>query len=200
MQPTYQVPWEKLESACVTLRKEIVGDGDFGRLLPVLFLCGLRFQFSYFVARDSGNTNLRQGGAGHLIDDGLSEACESGLRTLMRFSKSRKLREPMGKDFEKTFVNPEWLCLTLAFLGLYPALHIRVQKWIEHGDRQTNLIRFSFGMGVESLWFSSSNRYVHKLMKQPVCLLDWKGEPCNERVKGVFDSFVWDPDWVLPEV
>jgi hypothetical protein len=29
MQPTYQVPWEKLESTCATLKNEVVGEGEF---------------------------------------------------------------------------------------------------------------------------------------------------------------------------
>ncbi len=196
MQPTYQVPWERLESACAKLRQGVAGDDSAKKLLPLLFLCGLHFQHSYYAAGQTGRAEAKQAGAGHLIDDGLDQACERGLKTLMRLSKSRG--NFVNDEAFKPCLNKEWTALNLAFLDLFKELPVTVQRWIEHGDKATNLIRFSFGMGVRSHWFDAP--FFASMMRKPFGFANWKGEPCTKQVKEVLDSFTWNPEWVLPEI
>jgi hypothetical protein len=220
MQPTYQVPWSKLERTFARL-KEILGDvqaqvsarkfdrafarqellcsGQNHRAFLLLFLCGLRFEFGYFRASENAQNGLRQVGAGHLLDDCLAETCDRGLRSLMEIAKSRRLRETVS-EFLKPSVNTELLLLGVAFAELQEKLPVTVTHWIEHGERESNCIRFCFGMGVRSLWARESCSFVHKMMRKPLGFANARGESCTAQIKAVMDGFEWNPQWVLPEV
>jgi hypothetical protein len=128
----------------------------------------------------------------------LDETCERGLQILMQRAKSRNLRNTLG-EFLKPSSNSEWLLLQCAFLELPTKPPVPVIHWIEHGNKETNLIRFSFGMGMRSFWADESRSFVQKMIKKSFGFVNWKGESCASRVKEVMDGFEWSPLWVLPE-
>lgn len=198
MQHSYQVPWTRLESACISLKRDAVGEDGFHRLLPILFLCGLRFQVSYFEASQSANSRLKQAGAGHLPDDCLNEVCIVGLQKLMRIAKSRKLQATLSELLQRSS-NSEWLILSVAFIELLDGLPSTVRRWVDHGDREKNMVRFSFGMGVRSAWAEESRSFVRKMAKKPFGFVNPNGEPCSSQVRAIIDNFVWNTDWTVQE-
>ena len=193
-QPTCQVPWEKIARARDALAQQFTGP-DSWRVPPFLFLCGTRFQVSYYQAANAKPSTLEHLGAGHLVDDGLNEACRHALRTLMRIAKSRQMSEEA-----KGAPNPEWFRLELSFLSLFDEVPQRVKTWLDHGTRETNLARLSFAMGVYSFFGSDSYKFIHAMIKKPFGFSNSEHQPCNAAVKAVLDSFTFDPSWVLPEV
>jgi hypothetical protein len=194
-QPTYQVPWSKLGEAQQDL--DLLGLAEpFSH--PILFLCGLKFTHSYFAtAHQKLDPRASWYGAGHLVDDGLDEACRHGLKTLVTIAKSKSFRSSFdGLGLESK--NLDWTFLKLAFVTLESKLSPAVQEWLRIGELRTNWIRLSFGMGVRSHW--DANEYVIKVMKARFGFANQKEEDVSVKVGQVVDGFKWNPDWVLPEL
>ena len=195
MQPTFQTPWERLERA----RDDLLacGAGNEESIHPILFLCGLKLSFTYFKACRTGDERARWASAGHLIDDGLDEACRRALAVLIKIAKSRDLRRRLG-EFTKDVSNLEELFLTIAFLELPNKLPPSVAIWMGRGDDKVNWVRLSFGMGARSLF--QEQAYVSKMMRKPFTFRNQEQQDISQQVRQIIERFTWDPAWVLPEI
>ena len=195
MQPTFQTPWERLERA----RDDLLacGAGNETLIRPILFLCGLKLSFTYFKACLTRDERARWASAGHLIDDGLDEACRRALAVLIKIAKSRDLRRSLG-EFTKDVPNLEELFLTIAFLELPNKLPPSVAIWMGRGDDKVNWVRLSFGMGARSLF--QENAYISKMMRKPFAFRNQQQQDITQQVRQIIERFTWDPAWVLPEI
>ena len=205
MEPTYQVPWERLAEAY----RQLVAckAGNDVMLRPIFFLCGLKFQLTYYeAARGGTDARATHYGAGHTLDDGLDDACRIGLKNLVKITRSRELRNLDQLEVVKARGNPDWLFLKLAFVVLDDDLSARahgwpatVRRWLRNGEVTTNWIRLSFGMGVRAMWDALPFTLALRRHK-PIAFLGDEGLDITSEVRGIVASFEWNADWVVPEV
>src|SRR5688572_7696315 len=76
MNPSFGVPWPRLQRAAARLNELHNARAEAGRVSALLFLCGLRYLITY---REANGRRLS-----HYIDDGLRETVALTLPTLMK--------------------------------------------------------------------------------------------------------------------
>jgi hypothetical protein len=176
MNPSFGVPWPRLQRAAARLR-EIPEARDAGRVSALLFLCGLQYLLTYRRA-----TRRR---LSHYLDDGLREAVLQTLPVLMKCrarSTGEAERERSVLGFQ---VHPEFRQLTLAFSQLHQRLPHSSAQWLANDD--ANVIRLTFGMGVAARFAPESHEFIRRLLSRPLIL------PAS--ILDVVESFHWHPAW-----
>lgn len=195
MQPTYQTPWTRLEGAHNDLVKTC--DGSYVLIRPLVFLCGLKLSYTYFCANTRGEERAGYISAAHLLDDGLDDAARLALETLMKIIPSRDLRATIRMLPPES--DPDsWAVLLFAFLKLPKLLTPVAKRWIEHGNRTSNWIRLSFGMGARAIW--DTNDFALEIIRTNFTFRNQKGEDITRSVVEIVNRFAWDSSWLLPEV
>jgi hypothetical protein len=189
MQPIFGIAGERFQKAVDRLRELRICGGDDVHLYPVLFLCGFHYQKSHWKQKDLG--------IGHIPEDGLNEAARQALKVLAKFVKSRKMKAECAAPFHDKDPNKEHLALALAFLEfmqLGREFPLTLIAWVERGDRATNLLRLSFGMGAISLFEADVLPFIHALVKKPLGFGDGAGNSRTAEVFQVIKSFTWSED------
>lgn len=176
MCPSYGVPWPRLQRAAARL-KQLHAQAPFGRVQPLLFLCGVKYLVTYRA--------IKRRRLSHYIDDGLRESVERGLPLLISLTKELQLDAPVHR-FGKSVVNDEYERLSYAFLFFNDRLPTAIQRWAAP-VREAALIRLTFGMGVMARFAPESHTLVRRLVEKPVRLSPEEAD--------VLESFRWDASW-----
>jgi hypothetical protein len=200
VQPTFQVPWERLEKA----RRDFLA-GTQGRDITsrsFLFLCGVKLACSYAAAWHAKHPRAQQPYPCHLLDDGLEMVCQSFFKELLKTVRSRRMSAEI-RDIKKLAGYPsdaaEWLALEFSFLRLNEErLPPRIAAWVKNGDCAVNWTRLSFGAGVCSLYDFPD--FVLKLRRNRFNFIDRNSKNVTQEVVAIAARFDWDPAWVLPEI
>lgn len=183
MHPSFGVPWPRLQRAAARLNQLHALPHEGGRVHALLFLCGLKYLLTY---REANGRRLS-----HYIDDGLREAVEHTLPVLMdRCLKATVPRASHSRESGLTSTALDPLDrIERAFLELHLRFPAATARWLEMPEREANLIRLDFGMGVAARFHPASHGFVR----------EWLGQPLNlpRPVLDVVESFHWHPDWSL---
>ncbi len=186
MQPIYGIAGVRFQKAVDRLRELKICGGNDVHLYPILFLCGFHYQLSHFKQKGLG--------IGHIPEDGLEKAERQALKVLAKIVKSKKMKAECA---DLGHANKEYHALALAFLEfldlerMFPPTLV---AWVTRGDRATNLMRLSFGMGSTSFWLPDLQPFVHALVKKPFGFADGAGNSRTEEVAQVVKSFTWSAD------
>ena len=179
MHPSFGVPWPRLQRAAARLVELHAQQPEPARVHALLFICGLKYLLTYRAA-----TRRR---LSHYIDDGLRETVDFTIPPLIERSRQYRSPHPQGTRLPARESNLEFQQLVFGFARLHAALPPATERWLNRGDREANLIRLSFGMGVAARFAPNSHGFVRRMLHQPLIV--------SVRVADVWESFRWDPEW-----
>jgi len=178
MHPSFGVPWPRLQRAAERL-SELHAPATHGRVHALLFLCGLKYLFTY---REATGRRLS-----HYLDDGLREFADHTLPVLMKHCAEAQRPRSSGGRIARTETNAEFSQLAFAFDRLHQRMPALTAEWIKAGRRDTNLIRLTFGIGVVARFAPDSHLFVREMLQKPLVL--------TAPVLDVLESFRWHPEW-----
>jgi hypothetical protein len=183
MYHSFGVPWPRLQRAAARLKELHAPAPSSGRVHALLFFCGLKYLLTY---RKANRRRLN-----HYIDDGLREAVEQTIPTLLKFAKQMApIRTPAGRLLLPALSNVEFERLVFGFEHLHRCLPDPVSNWMKQcGGAEANCIRLSFGMGVAARFAPESHTFVCRMMDSPPSF--------RVPVMDVVESFHWHPEWSL---
>jgi hypothetical protein len=178
MNPSFGVPWARLQRAVARLNELHDERSEAGRVSALLFLCGVKYLLTY---REANGRRLN-----HYVDDGLREAVAQTLPMLMKccaeiaLPKARhRLPSPIVE------LHPEFQQLTMAFRDLHGQLPRATAHWL--GNDDVNVVRLTFGMGVAARFAPESHEFIRHFLDRPPIL------PTS--ILDVLESFRWHPAW-----
>jgi hypothetical protein len=180
MHPSFGVPWPRLQRAAARLT-ELHAPAEHGRVHALLFLCGLKYLLTY---RESNGRRLS-----HYIDDGLREAVDQTLPTLIKYCAEFQPPCSPGTRVPRREANVEFQQLAFAFNEFPRRWPASIAKWIEQGRREANVVRLAFGMGVTARFAPDAHMFVRQMLEKPLAF--------NTAVLDVLESFRWHPEWSL---
>jgi hypothetical protein len=177
MNPSFGVPWPRLQRAAARLSELHDARAEAGRVSALLFLCGLRYLVTY---REASGRRLS-----HYIDDGLREAVEDTLPALMKCCGQFAVPRTVGRRSSMVEPHSAFQRLTLAFSELHEHLPHAAKHWLQDDDEK--VVRLTFGMGVTSRFAPESHAFVRAFLDRPLIL--------PAPVLDVLESFHWHPAW-----
>ena len=196
MQPTFQVPWERLSTA----RHDLLTCTRMNEVhtRPILFLCGARFAMSYTAAHLAKDSKAQHFGPDHPLDDGLEQTCCAVFKALMKLARSREWQSVL-RQLHVAASETHWVRLKLAFIRISErGLPPRAACWFAKGDPGENWIRVSFGMGAIALY--QTDEFIESLLRHRFSFFDCEGSKVTTQVAAIVSRFAWSPKWVLPEI
>ena len=179
MHPSFGVPWPRLQRAAERLCKLNAAAG-YGHVHALLFLCGLKYLLTY---REANGRRLS-----HYLDDGLREAADHTLPALMKCCRAIEKRSH-GARMRVPPTPAQFQRLVFAFQRLHCQLPAFTSRWAEHGKREANMVRLSFGMGVIARFAPDSHDFIRQMLAEPLRL--------RSSVADVVESFHWNAEWSL---
>jgi hypothetical protein len=177
MNPSFGVPWPRLQRAAARLNELHDARAEAGRVSALLFLCGLRYLITY---REANGRRLS-----HYIDDGLREAVALTLPTLMKCCGEFAVPRAIGRRASMAEPHPEFQQLTQAFCELHKQLPGPVAQWLRNDE--VNVVRLTFGTGVAARFAPESHEFVRRFLERPLIL--------PTPILDVLESFRWHPAW-----
>jgi hypothetical protein len=195
MQPTFQVPWERLWAAHVDLLEVIAAEASDIR--PILFLCGGKFAVTYAAACLANDVKAKHFGPSHFIDDGLDQTCRAVLKCLMAIIRSREIQLET-REFEACH-QAEWYKLISAFFRMAKRrLPPSACSWLTRNPTEADWVRVSFGMGAISL--IEESEFIISLLRNRFEFLDCFPSDVTPQTVAIIERFAWNSAWVLPEI
>jgi hypothetical protein len=178
MNPSFGVPWPRLQRAAARLTELHPARAERGAVPSLLFLGGLTYLLSY---REATGRRLS-----HYLDDGLREAVDHTLPALMKQCAEFPAR-PLARlgRYVRARDNTELQQLRFGFARLQQRWPTSTAKWM--GTHEGNLVRLAFGFGVVARFAPESHQFVRRMLEHP---LDFPTP-----VLDVLESFRWDPEW-----
>lgn len=178
MNPSFGVPWPRLQRAAARLTELHPARAERGAVPALLFVGGLTYLLSY---REATGRRLS-----HYVDDGLREAVNHTLPVLMRRCAEFPIRPPVRMEQNVSpRDNNELQQLRFGFAALLQRWPSSTVKWL--GTHEDNLVRLAFGLGVAARFAPESHEFVRRMLEHP---LDFPVP-----VLDVMESFRWDPEW-----
>jgi hypothetical protein len=180
MHPSFGVPWARLQRAAARLTQLHAPQPEACRVHALLFLCGLKYLFTY---RNATRRRLS-----HYLDDGLREAVVDTLPALMLWCE--EFQPPTvhaGRLSLPGVEHLEFEQLIFAFGQLPQRLSAATSEWIDNTGGEANVVRLSFGMGVSARFASRSQDFVRRMLEQSL--------PLPTPIIDVLESFHWHPEW-----
>jgi hypothetical protein len=178
MNPSFGVPWSRLQRAAARLNELHDARAEAGRVSALLFLCGLKYLLTY---REANGRRLN-----HYVDDGLREAVAQTLPMLMKCCAEVAVpRASHRRPSPIVELHPEFQQLTLAFCDLHKRLPCATAHWL--GNDEANVVRLTFGMGVAARFAPESHEFILRFLDSPPIL------PAS--ILDVLESFRWHPAW-----
>src|SRR6185369_14473124 len=113
MNPSFGVPWPRLQRAAARLHELHDARAEAGRVSALLFLCGLKYLLTY---REANGRRLS-----HYLDDGLREAVDHTLPALMKYGGAFE-RQSRGARIRVSQTSSQFRRLVFAFNRLHQRL------------------------------------------------------------------------------
>lgn len=177
MNPSFGVPWPRLQRAAARLNELHDARAEAGRVSALLFLCGLRYLVTY---REANGRRLS-----HYVDDGLREAVAQTLPALMKCCGQFAFPRAVGRRSSMVQPRSEFQQLSLGFCELHKHLPLAAEHWLRDDD--VNVVRLTFGMGVVARFDPESHEFVRSFLDRPLIL--------PTPILDVLESFRWHPTW-----
>jgi hypothetical protein len=181
MQPSFGVPWPRLQRAAARLNELHASPHEGGRVHALLFLCGVQYLVTYRRA-----TRRR---LSHYLDDGLREAVDHTLPVLMRRCVELNSHIKVGKRASRHSCHGHLDTLARAFEKLRRRLPASTTRWLVGPASEANFLRLTFGMGVVARFAPDAHTFTRDLLEEPLEL--------SIPVLDVVESFHWHPEWSL---
>ena len=179
MHPSFGVPWPRLQRAAARLGQLHAQQPEPARVHALLFICGLKYLLTYRAA------NGRR--LSHYVDDGLRETVEFTIPPLIDRCREYRSPHPQGTRLPVRESNDEFQQLIFGFAKLHTELPPVTARWIARGDRESNLLRLTFGMGVAARFAPNSHGFVRRMLDKPLVV--------SPPILDVWESFRWSPEW-----
>lgn len=179
MQPSYGVPWPRLQRAAARFSELYAAPREANRVHALLFLCGLKYLLTY---RQANGRRLS-----HYLDDGLREAVEHTLPFVMRRSKASARAPECKPRLLPRRANVHFEKLVAGFTDLPRRLPASTARWLVGSE--ANFLRLTFGMGVAARFGAESHQFTREMLAEP---FDFP-----RPVLDVVESFHWHPEWSL---